>query len=233
MGTARADVNNIWKEKWEEGKSVWHKSNPNPLLVEFFNRFDADSLKNKRILVPMCGKSVDMKWLYDQGMSVVGVDVVELAVKQFFCDNNMEYEVKDSSIPGATLFHHDERMSILLCDIFNINTEVIGGPCSYIWDRGALGAIQYTEVEKYTKIVESVLADDAQGLIECFTFDRGLIPGPPYAVTKEEVFEYYSCNFFVEQLCKRKESELPSWYATANEKLLDSAMRTVYYIKRK
>ncbi len=43
------------------------------------------------ILVPLCGKSLDLHWLYQHGHSVVGVELSGLAAKQFFEENGIQY----------------------------------------------------------------------------------------------------------------------------------------------
>ena len=41
------------------------------------------------VFVPLCGKSLDMVWLSDQGLSVVGCDISELAAQQFYTENSI------------------------------------------------------------------------------------------------------------------------------------------------
>ena len=36
------------------------------------------------ILVPLCGKSLDMLWLAERGFQVTGIEISELAVQDFF-----------------------------------------------------------------------------------------------------------------------------------------------------
>ena len=50
------------------------------MLERFGDRFAPGA----RILVPLCGKSLDMHWLVESGYSVVGVELVESAVAAFF-----------------------------------------------------------------------------------------------------------------------------------------------------
>ncbi len=39
-----------------------------------------------RVLVPLCGKSVDLLWLVGQGCDVTGVELSEIAVRAFFAE---------------------------------------------------------------------------------------------------------------------------------------------------
>ncbi|MFO1505908.1 MAG: hypothetical protein U1F23_02325 [Lysobacterales bacterium] len=36
-----------------------------------------------RVLVPLCGKTLDMLWLAEQGLHVLGVDLAPLAIESF------------------------------------------------------------------------------------------------------------------------------------------------------
>ena len=58
----------MWEGRWSEGKTGWHKDKVNPHLEEFFSRFTGN-VEGKRILVPMCGKSIDLAWLHGKGKS--------------------------------------------------------------------------------------------------------------------------------------------------------------------
>ena len=152
----RDELNKTWQTKWQEGCTKWHIGEVNPFLQEFFHLLDDGNLKGKRIFVPLCGKTVDMKWFYDQGMSVIGVDVSELAVKEFFTDNALNYAVIDSPmISDCKIYRHDDRLSIYLCDIFKLDAASLGGHFDYLWDRGALVATIYEEQEKYWNIIDS------------------------------------------------------------------------------
>ncbi len=44
-----------------------------------------------RVFVPLCGKSIDMLWLVQQGFAVTGCEISELAVEQFFTENSIPY----------------------------------------------------------------------------------------------------------------------------------------------
>ena len=50
-----------WDTKWKNNQSWWHLNGPNASLVNHFSHIT--KRKNPaRILVPLCGKAVDMKW---------------------------------------------------------------------------------------------------------------------------------------------------------------------------
>ena len=48
------------------------------------------------ILVTLCGKSLDLLWLCEQGHDVVGVELSEIAVKQLFEENGIPHSISGS-----------------------------------------------------------------------------------------------------------------------------------------
>ncbi|CAB4033218.1 thiopurine S-methyltransferase-like, partial [Paramuricea clavata] len=56
--------------------------------------FLTDSKQNRRVLVPFCGKTLDLLWLVKQGHTVIGIEAVQKAIEDFFKENNISYEIK-------------------------------------------------------------------------------------------------------------------------------------------
>ncbi len=44
------------------------------------------------VFVPMCGKSLDMLFLSNQGFNVVGCDISDIAATQFFAENCLTFQ---------------------------------------------------------------------------------------------------------------------------------------------
>ena len=57
---------NHWIERWQNGRIGWHETDGNAGLRAHW-RFDA-----QQVLVPLCGKSPDLRWLAEQGHRVSG-----------------------------------------------------------------------------------------------------------------------------------------------------------------
>jgi thiopurine S-methyltransferase len=73
----------FWIEKWQAGQIGFHQSEVHSFLVEFFPKMALGG----KVLVPLCGKSLDMVWLAQQGCQVVGVELSSLACEAFFAEN--------------------------------------------------------------------------------------------------------------------------------------------------
>ena len=52
------------------------------------------------VFVPLCGKTLDMVWLCQQGHTVVGCELSEIAALDFFKENSIPYETRESSMNG-------------------------------------------------------------------------------------------------------------------------------------
>ncbi|XP_013889126.1 probable thiopurine S-methyltransferase isoform X2 [Austrofundulus limnaeus] len=150
-----------------------------------------------RFFFPLCGKAVDMKWLADQGHAVVGVEISEKAVRQFFTENNMAFiEEPIPSIPGAKLFKNLEKnISLYQCDLFRFSSSV-GGEFGAIWDRGSLVAINPKDRKRYAALIMSVMAPDCRYLLDTLLYNPELYKGPPFLVPDDQVHNLFgdSCD---------------------------------------
>ncbi len=69
-------------------KIGWHRQSVNSKLIEFYLIVLALQ-SGDSIFVPLCGKSQDMVYLLEQGFKVIGVEVSQLAIEQFFSENHL------------------------------------------------------------------------------------------------------------------------------------------------
>ncbi|XP_068431853.1 probable thiopurine S-methyltransferase isoform X2 [Clinocottus analis] len=154
-----------------------------------------------RFFFPLCGKAVDMKWLADMGHSVVGVEISEKAIQQFFTENNMTYsEEAVPSLPGAKVYKSSERnISLYQCDLFTFSSS-IEGQFGAIWDRGSLVAINPRDREKYAALIISLMAKDCRYLLDTLLYNPELYQGPPFLVPDEQVASLFGNSCDVEQL---------------------------------
>merc|ERR1711962_1604461 len=123
-----------WDGRWEEGKTGWHKTDVNPVLAAHHPKLLTQT--GRRVLVPLCGKTLDMKWLYDSGHTVVGIEGILKPVLEFFSEQQLEFNIKE--LPWAKIYQtQDERLKIYVCDLFNMDVEHMG-KFDAVWDRGSL-----------------------------------------------------------------------------------------------
>ena len=168
-----------WLERWREGRIGWHEEEGNASLKKYW----CD--QGKRVLVPMCGKTVDMLWLEEQGNSVVGVELSELAVRAFFEENNLRYTVREGRL--AAFDAEDRDITIYCGDLFDFDEAGHTG----WYDRGALVATPAEQRPAYAERINALLAPDACRLLITLEYDDEIATGPPFSIPRAEILRYW------------------------------------------
>ena len=63
----------VWETSWSKGDTPWHLAEVNDKLLSHMDELigcamkDGETPSQKTILVPLCGKTKDMVYLYRQG----------------------------------------------------------------------------------------------------------------------------------------------------------------------
>ncbi|WP_246534958.1 thiopurine S-methyltransferase [Methylomonas paludis] len=125
----------MWLQFWRDRRNDFHQNKVNTLLTRFWPAFD--SAPGSRVFVPLCGKSLDMLWLANQGYEVIGVELSPIAVKAFFRENRLKPERRRI---GKFIVWKYERITILCGDYFAL-TKIDLGQVDLIYDRAALTAL--------------------------------------------------------------------------------------------
>ena len=102
------DWNNRWNDR-EDGEPIWHERDVNQVLQKALNP------RAKSVFVPLCGKSLDMIWLQQQGCHVVGVEFNEQGIREFFEENDIEFNREGNTFQSTKL---DPKITIHCRDLF-------------------------------------------------------------------------------------------------------------------
>lgn len=189
-----------WEDRWQKDRIGFHQPQVHKMLELNIDKVVAGRT-GVSFFFPLCGKAVDMKWLVDMGHSVVGVEISEKAIRQFFEENNMGY-TEDSvpAIPGAKVFRNTEKtISLYQCDIYSFSSS-LQGQFGAIWDRGALVAINPKDREKYAALIISLMAKDCRYLLDTLLYNPELYDGPPFFVPDEQVHSLFGTSCDIELL---------------------------------
>ena len=177
-----ASGSEYWLERWEQGRIGFHEAAVNPLLVEHYKVLD-DSL---RVLVPLCGKSVDLEWLVVHGYEVVGIELSELAALAFFEERGFVPERRQQ---GVYVQYQHGGVTILVGDFFAADSQELGS-FDGVYDRAAMIALPEDLRSRYTAHLRTLLAPKAKLLLVTLHFDVG--GGPPFSVSPAEVAAAYA-----------------------------------------
>ncbi|XP_006011443.1 probable thiopurine S-methyltransferase isoform X1 [Latimeria chalumnae] len=135
--------------------------------------------------------------LADMGHTIVGVEVSEIAIEEFFTEQNLSYSKEPvPGIPGAQVFKStDGNISLYHCDFFQFSGTV-AEKFNGIWDRGSLVAINPRDRQRYTDLIVTLMEEDCHYLLDTFLYDPSVHKGPPFYVPDHEIENLFgkSCN---------------------------------------
>jgi thiopurine S-methyltransferase len=180
----------FWHEKWEKGEIAFHNEHVHPLFTAHFPLLGLQA--GKRILLPLCGKTVDIDWLLSQGFQVVGIELSELAVKDLFARLKLSPVV--TQLDG---FQHYQAqgLQVFVGDFFAITPAQLGN-VDAVYDRAALVALPATLREQYAAHLQHICQRAPQLLIT-FEYQQSLLTGPPFAVSKLMLDSYYAKDYLI------------------------------------
>jgi thiopurine S-methyltransferase len=93
---------------------------PHPLLLKYLPLLVEKRETPLRFLVPCSGKSLDLKYLWESGHEVVGIEFVEEAIVDFFRENGIPYKREDSE-NGRIYSTNDGKLQVLNSNLFTAN----------------------------------------------------------------------------------------------------------------
>lgn len=176
----------FWLERWRDGRTHFHQDRVTPLLPKYWPALGVPA--GGRVLVPLCGKSLDMIWLANHGYRVLGVELAELAIEQFMAENRLE-PVTHTSALGR--HYVAGNMEIICGDIFDLDAGTLS-ECVGAYDRAALIALPADMRARYVDHVYGQLAPGYRGLLLTLDYPQEQMDGPPFSVDEQEVQERYA-----------------------------------------
>ncbi|WP_336331921.1 thiopurine S-methyltransferase [Pseudomonas putida] len=171
----------FWQQRWADNQIGFHQAQVNPYLQRHWPRLQL--ALGSRVLVPLCGKSLDLAWLAGQGYRVLGVELSRRAVEDFFREHGLEAEVRQQ---GAFEVWRGGDVELWCGDFFALRAEDIGD-CAGLYDRAALIALPAQMRAGYMQLLSRLLPASCRGLLVTLDYDQSLLPGPPFSVGDEEV----------------------------------------------
>jgi thiopurine S-methyltransferase len=183
-----------WRQRWEEKNIPFHEGRVNGYLEIYFERLKCK--RGDRVFVPLCGKSLDMKWIGDQGCEVLGVELSSIAVTEYFRENESEYRC--SPEPPFNVYRGGG--ATLLCgDLFDMGSAHFQG-INAIYDRAAYIAFDVDQRRRYAEFFCAMLPESAPVLLLTLEYPQALMDGPPFSVGEAEVRERFAPRYHVVHL---------------------------------
>lgn len=187
----------FWHQVWEDRNIAFHQSEVDKALTNNIHLLALSP--GDRVLVPLCGKTVDILWMLQQGFKVVGAELHEDAIRELF--EFMEYAPTISQ-EGKLLRYSGPNIDIFVGDIFDLNKDQLG-PVNAIYDRAALIALPGEMRKKYAALLNE-LSDQAPQLLVIYEYDQHLMAGPPFSVDAGELASLYGHSHTLKRLPNSK-----------------------------
>lgn len=170
----------FWHERWRQNQIGFHQGEVNPYLEKFWAKLGLSA--PARILVPLCGKSLDLVWLQQQGYQVEGVELSELAVRAFFEEQGLTPRRHKQ---GDWDVWESDGVRLWCGDFFQLDAATLG-PIDAVYDRAALIALPAPMRQQYVRHIQS-LGGAVPHLLVTLEYPQDKMDGPPFCVAQAEV----------------------------------------------
>lgn len=208
-----------WLQSWELNHIGFNQNYPNTYMQQYFPLLKLP--KGARILVPLCGKSIDMLWMLEQGYQVLGMDISRLACESFFKENHHAYkEIKQD----GQVFFEGKNISLWVGDFFDLDAKMLG-EVDAVYDRASLIALPEKSRQQYASFINDILSPGVKVLLIAVTYEQTKMQGPPFSVNETEVKILFSKHFSITKLHDKPAQSLP---VHLQEKGLNSATNQIY-----
>ncbi|MCQ4294831.1 thiopurine S-methyltransferase [Pseudomonas stutzeri] len=184
----------FWQERWARNEIGFHLDDVHPGLRRHWPRLALPS--GATVLVPLCGKSLDLAWLAGQGFKVMGVELSQKAVEAFFVEHQLEAEISQE---GPYRIYRAGMLEIRCGDFFALRADDVAD-CRGVYDRAALIALPPAMRERYATLLTAILPVGCQQLLVTLDYDQAEMDGPPFAVSSSEVRDLYAAGWDLELL---------------------------------
>jgi thiopurine S-methyltransferase len=171
----------FWHKRWASNQIGFHLPEVNPHLQRFWPALGLE--EGARVLVPLCGKSLDLLWLAHKGHEVLGIELSEKAVEDFFAEHQFDPDISEQ---GPFKVYRAGSIELWCGDFFELTAGDVAD-CSGLYDRAALIALPPEMRAQYAAHLSRILPKDSLGLLITLDYDQAQMDGPPFAVLDDEV----------------------------------------------
>jgi len=176
----------FWQTRWQRGETGFHKAAVNPLLSHWWPKLQVPA--SAAIWVPLCGKSLDMLWLRQQGHRVQGVELARSAIEAFIHEHQLALDWQQQGEFSAAT---GDGFELLCGDFFALTPDRLKG-ISAVYDRAALIALPEAMRAQYVAHTRRLLPAGWRMLLVTLEYPQEQRPGPPFSVSDAEVKHLYA-----------------------------------------
>ena len=183
-----------WLEFWENNEINWHSDVVTQELEEYLGLLKLEP--GDKVFFPLCGKSLDMIYILNRGFSVIGVELSEIGIKQFFHENGLDFTI---SQVGEFDLYSAKNIEIYCGDFFSLASKHLRD-VKAVFDRKSLIALDQNLRQKYVKHLNDIISLGVRMLLITLHYPQHQMSGPPFSVDKSEVESLFSMAFNYQEL---------------------------------
>jgi thiopurine S-methyltransferase len=186
----------FWQQRWHDGQIGFHQERVTPLLQQHWD--EVGVVAGGQVFVPLAGKSLDLLWLAAHGHRVLGVELSQLAVEQFFAEHGLAPTLRASEYG----IHYVAGEIELICgDAFVLDAAALAD-CTGVYDRAALIALPPQLRERYAAELYPHLPTGCSGLLITLEYPQQEKDGPPFSVPGDEVRALFDRDWVIGELAR-------------------------------
>lgn len=176
----------FWHQRWASNQIGFHEGQVNAYLARHYA--DLKMAPGETVFVPLCGKSVDLCWLADQGAHVLGVELSPIAVEGFFAEQGL---TPRTSKDGAFTVWESGPIRVLCGDYFALTPAQLAGVHA-VYDRAALIALPPARRADYAAHLDRLSPGAHRTLLVTLKYSQEQMQGPPFSVGEREVHRLFA-----------------------------------------
>ena len=184
----------FWHDRWENQDIGFHQADIHALLPKYWPRLELTS--DAPVFVPLCGKSLDMVWLAQQGHRVIGAELSQRAIDDFFAERRLAPTTRAS---GSFVVKSAGPYELWCGDFFELPREAVAG-VGGVYDRAALIALPQALRDQYAATLASLLPAQTRTLLITLEYEQSQMAGPPFSVPGDEVRALFAGSHQLEGL---------------------------------
>jgi thiopurine S-methyltransferase len=187
----------FWHDRWRTAQTGFHRYSVDDNLIRHWR--DLWLPNAARVLVPLCGKSLDLFWLRDQGHAVVGIELSDIALQAFFVENGVA--ARRRTLPHFDLYEA-ENLECFRGDLFDLTSARLGTVAA-VYDRASLVSWAPEQRSRYVEHLWALTGAGTQTLLVTLEYPQSEMKGPPFSVDSAEVHRLYSRQHSIHELVRR------------------------------
>lgn len=184
----------FWLERWHRREIGFHHDKVQPALETYWPGLNV--AKGATVLVPLAGKSLDMVWLKELGYRVVGVELSEMAVAEFFAERGVTPSIRKD---GPFTVSFSDQIELWCGDFFALNRSDLPR-IDAAYDRAALVAMPDDMQPRYAAKLAELMPEGAPVLVVGLDYNQNEMKGPPFAIPQADMRALFESDFTIELL---------------------------------